>query len=262
MFKDIFNLQGYCSIVTGAARGLGKSMANALADAGSNIVIADIIEEEAQKTAEEIEKKGVKSLVVKMNVTNREDIKNMVNIVLKKFKRIDVLLNNAGICKVIKAEEMDYKDWLEVIDINLNGVFLVSQAVGRVMIEQKEGSIINVSSISGMVVNNPQTHSAYNVSKAGVIMLTKSLSSEWARFNIRVNTIAPGYTTAGMARSAIEENGEEYKRWLSLIPVGRCGEPEELGGMVIYLASKHPLIAQVESIWSMVDILYGKRFKT
>jgi len=238
MTKNIFSLEGYCSIVTGAARGLGKSMANALADAGSNIVIADIREEEAQETAKEIEKKGVKSLVVKVNVTNKDNIKDMVKVVLDKFKRIDVLLNNAGICKVIKAEEMDYKDWLEVINVNLNGVFLMSQVVGIVMIEQKEGSIINISSISGVVVNTPQTHSSYNVSKAGVIMLTKSLASEWARYNIRVNTIAPGYTTAGMARPAIEENGEEYKRWLSLIPMGRCGEPDELGGMVVYLASK------------------------
>jgi len=233
-----FSLKGYCSIITGAAMGLGNAMAEALAEAGSDIVIADINLDKAQEAAVQIEKMGVTALAVKCDVTSKEDCKKLANTVLSKFGHIDVLINNAGICKHIKAEEMAFEDWYDVINVNLNGVFLMSQAIGQVMIKQKKGSIINISSMSGIIVNTPQCQCAYNASKAGVIMLTKSLASEWAEHNIRVNTIAPGYMKTELTRPYFEENGEMVRRWMDFSPMKRPGTPDELGGIAIYLASE------------------------
>ena len=202
-----FSLKGYCSIVTGAAMGLGNAMAEALAEAGSDIIIADIDLDNAQKAVVQMEKLGVRALAVKCDVTHEEDCKMLADTVLNKFGHIDVLINNAGICKHINAEKMSFKEWYDVINVNLNGVFLMSQAIGRVMIQQKKGSIINISSMSGIIVNTPQRQCAYNASKAGVIMLTKSLASEWAEHNIKVNTIAPGYMKTELTRPYFEENG-------------------------------------------------------
>ena len=238
MFKDLFELKGYCSIITGAAQGLGKYMAMALAELGSNIIIGDINYEKAIEAAKNIEELGVKVLPVKVDVRDKKQVENMIDITLKNFSIIDVLVNNAGITKLTNAENMNYSDWMEVIDTNLNAVFLVSQLVGRIMIKQNKGSIINISSMSGIIANHPQGQAAYNSSKAGVIMLTKSLASEWARYNIRVNTIAPGYMKIGVAEKYFREKNEMTKRWISLIPMGRPGEPSELGGIAIYLASE------------------------
>ncbi len=135
MFSEMFNLSKYCSIITGAGQGLGKYMALALAEAGSDIVVPDINIQKAQEAAKEIEAKGVKALAIKMDVTEKKEIDKMVKTVMDSFGRIDVLINNAGIAKHINAEDMDYQDWLDVINVNLNGVFLVSQAVGRIMIK-------------------------------------------------------------------------------------------------------------------------------
>ncbi len=237
MGKDMFSLQGYCSVVTGAARGLGKYMSEALASYGSNIVIADIDINIAKKTAKELKKNNIEATAIKMDVRDEEQINFMVKSVLDVFGKIDVLVNNAGICKHVNVESMSYSDWQEVIDINLNGVFKISQAVGREMIKNSKGSIINISSMSGIIVNTPQNQAAYNVSKAGVIMLTKSLAAEWAKYNIRVNTIAPGYMNIGVAEKFFKEKTDMARKWVSLIPMDRPGEPQELGGIAIYLAS-------------------------
>jgi len=199
MINELFSLKNYCSVVTGASQGLGKYMSFALAEAGSNIVVADINYKQAKEAVKEIENRGVKALAVSMDVTNKNEILEMINIVTSEFGKIDVLINNAGICEHVNSEDIEYENWLKVINVNLNGVFLVSQLVGRVMIKQQKGSIINISSMSGIIVNTPQGQASYNVSKAGVIMLTKSLASEWVKHNIRVNTIAPGYMNIGVA---------------------------------------------------------------
>lgn len=232
-----FSLKQNVSIVTGAAMGLGNAMATALAEAGSNIVIADINIEAAEKAAAEMEKLGVRVLPVQVDVTNEEQVEQLVQIVLDQFGKIDNLINNAGITIHEKAENMTFSDWKKVIDINLHGVFLVSKAVGKVMINQKKGTITNISSMSGIIANVPQPQSSYNVSKAGVIMLTKSLASEWAEHNIRVNTIAPGYMKTELTRPYFEGNGEMVQQWMSLTPMGRPGTPDELGGLAVYLSS-------------------------
>ncbi len=237
MYLEKFSLDGYVSVITGAAQGLGKYMAKALAEAGSNIIIPDTNIELAKKTALEFKDLGVKAKAIKMDVKDEEQVKAMVKETIGEFGKIDVLINNAGICKHINAENMDYSDWLEIIDINLNGVFLVSKIVGNEMIKKNKGSIINISSMSGIIVNTPQNQVAYNSSKAGVIMVTKSLAAEWAKYNIRVNTIAPGYMNIGVAEEFFKDKTEMANKWVSLIPMGRPGEPEELGNIAIYLAS-------------------------
>jgi NAD(P)-dependent dehydrogenase (short-subunit alcohol dehydrogenase family) len=238
MGLEMFKLDGYCSIVTGAGQGLGKYMAIALAEVGSDIVIPDINFEKAKEAAGEIEKTGVRAIPIQMDVRKEKEIDEMVDTVLKTFGKIDVLINNAGICKHINVESMEYRDWLDIINVNLNGVFLVSKAVGNVMIKQKKGSIINISSMSGLIVNTPQNQAAYNASKAGVIMLTKSLAMEWVKHNVRVNAIAPGYMKIGVAEHIFEEMGDMAKRWMMFSPMGRPGIPEELQGIVVYLASE------------------------
>jgi NAD(P)-dependent dehydrogenase (short-subunit alcohol dehydrogenase family) len=238
---DKFNLKDRCSIVTGGAMGLGKAMAIALAQVGSNIVIADINKERAEQTAAEIATLGVKVLPVRVDVTNPGQIDEMVSKVMDKFGRIDVLFNNAGIA--IHGSIIGYKleDWHKQMEINVTSIFLVSQAVGKVMIEQKRGSIVNTASMSGVVVNNPQPQLPYNTSKGAVIMLTKSLASEWVYHNIRVNAIAPGYMKTDLTKCFFETDDpatkELVQRWMQFTPMGRPGEPDELAGIAVYLAS-------------------------
>lgn len=238
MILEMFSLKNNVSVVTGGAMGLGKAMATALAQAGSHIVIADINLVAAQKTADEISQQGVKAIALEVDITNPVQIDQMVDTVMKGFGKIDVLVNNAGISMHVNAEEMNFDDWQKVMNVNLNSVFLMSQAVGKVMIRQKRGSIINISSMSGLIVNTPQSQAAYNTSKAGVIMLTKSLAIEWAQHQIRVNTIAPGYMKTELTKPYFENSGDMVKQWLELTPMKRPGLPEELGGIAIYLASK------------------------
>ena len=232
-----FKLDGKVALVTGGSRGLGKAMAIGLAEAGANIVVAALHIDRAEETAHEIEKLGVKAIAIKVDVTDEDDVSKMTDKTINKFGKIDILLNNAGICIYGHAEEMPKKQWDEVINVNLNGVFLCSKAVGKEMIKNKKGSIINVSSMSGYVSNYSLFQIAYNASKAGVIHFTRSLAAEWAKYNIRVNGIAPGYMRTEMTeKSVTPENMAKY--FVGPTPMQRIGEPEELQGAAIYLASE------------------------
>lgn len=229
-----FKLKGKKAFITGGARGIGKSVAEGLAQAGADIAIVDLDIEEAEKTAKELESFGVKTIAVKTDVTDPDSVNSMIETILKEFGTVDIAFNNAGICINEKAEEMSFESWKKVIDINLTGVFLTAQAAGRVMIKNKKGSIINTASMSGHIVNVPQPQCAYNASKAGVIQLTKSLAVEWAPYNVRVNSISPGYIATQMTLKA----PEDWKKvWLAGTPYNRMGEPSELQGAVLYLAS-------------------------
>ena len=240
-----FKLDGKVEIVTGGAMGLGKAMATALAQAGANIVIADINEAVANDTAQEIrETESVEAIALKVDVTNPDAVNQMVEEVTKQFNKIDILVNNAGMTINAKAEEMSFEDWNKVINLNLNGIFLVAQSVGRVMIKQGYGSIINTSSMSGLIANKPQEQCSYNASKAGVIMLTKSLAMEWSKYNIKVNTIAPGYMKTELTKPFFDQGGAMIEDWMGFTPMGRPGTPNELGGIVVYLASDASSFAQ------------------
>ena len=230
-----FGLEGEVAIVTGAAQGLGEQMAIGLGEAGANVVVADINLEGATKVSDDIKKLGVDSLAIKIDVTEPTQIRMMTNTLIEKLGKIDILVNNAGIVNNFPAEEMPQGEWDRLMQVNLTGVFLCAQIVGKKMIKQKKGNIINISSMSGIIVNRPQPQIHYNVSKAGVIMLTKSLATEWAKYNIRVNAIAPGYMRTPLVDKVYPIYGKD---WVKYIPMGRLGEPPEIKGPVVFLASR------------------------
>lgn len=232
---DKMKLTGKIALITGGARGIGKCVAAGLAEAGASVAIVDIDLAEAEKTAAGIAAAtGMPTMAVHTDVTNPEDAKAMVEKVVSQFGRLDIAFLNAGICINEPAATMSYASWKKVLDINLTGVFLTAQAVGAWMIaNQVEGSIINTASMSGHIVNVPQPQCAYNASKAGVILLTKSLAVEWAPYHIRVNCISPGYISTDMTLKAVDW----IPTWNSLNPSRRMGLPEELQSTVLYLAS-------------------------
>ena len=231
---DKFRLEGKKAFVTGGSRGIGKSVAMGLAEAGADIAIVARGLAAAEETAHEIERLGVRAIAVKADVTVPEQVDGMMKTIVGKFGTVDVAFNNAGIAVVENAEEMSYESLKKVIDVNLIGLFLTCQAAAKVMIRQKRGSIINMASMSAHVVNVPQKTSNYNASKAGVVQLTKCLAVEWAPHSIRVNSISPGYTLTELARSFSEEL---MRQWIVKIPMGRMADPAELQGAVLYLAS-------------------------
>lgn len=233
--REMFDLRGEKAIVTGAAQGLGEQIALGLAEAGADIAVVDINIDGAVRVAESIRNIGRESISIKADVTKISDVENMVKMVKDRFGEIDILVNNAGIVNNLPAEQITKEEWDRVIEVNLSGVFLCAQVVGREMIKQKKGNIINISSMSGLIVNRPQPQIHYNTSKAGVIMITKSLAGEWAKYNIRVNAIAPGYMRTPLVDKVFPKYG---KGWSSLTPMGRIGDPSEIKGPALFLASR------------------------
>ena len=233
MINDLFSLKEKIAIVTGASRGLGKAIAIGLAKAGANVVVTDILN--TSETVSEIKKLNRKSLGLKIDVSNKSDVEAMVKDVLEKFGNIDILVNNAGILRTGNAEVLDKKDWDKVIEVNLTGQFLCAQAVGRLMIKQKSGSIINIASIAGL--GGYASSVPYSASKAGVILMTKTLAVEWGKYNVRVNAICPGVFATDMTDSYLKD--KQFKDMIqNKVPLGRHAKPDELVGTVVYLASK------------------------
>ena len=230
-------LDGKKGFVTGAARGIGKCTATAFAEAGADVAIVDMDYETAVITAKEIaEATGRKTIALKCDVTNEAQVQEMVDEVVKQLGGLDFCHANAGICINAPAEEMTYDQWLKIINVNLNSVFLTDTIAGKYMLAHGGGSIINTASMSGHIVNVPQPQCAYNASKAGVMQLTKSLAVEWAKKNVRVNSISPGYIGTELIMAA-EHLKPLIEQWNAMAPMGRLGKPEELMGVVVYLAS-------------------------
>lgn len=233
MTNDLFDLEGKTAIITGASRGLGKAMAIGLAKAGANVVVTDVLD--TADTVEEISKLGKKTLGLKVDVSKKSDVDEMVNKTINKFRSIDILVNNAGILRTGKAEELGKEDWDKVIQVNLTGVFLCTQAVGKQMIKQKSGKIINISSIAG--ISGYATSVPYSSSKGGIILLTKTFAAEWGEYNINVNAICPGVFSTDMTEDYLES--EEFVENIKAnVPLKRHAEPDELIGTVVYLASE------------------------
>lgn len=235
-YQKLFSLEGKTALITGGARGLGKSMAEALAQAGANLVIVDIELESAKKAAEELALLGTKTLGIAVDVTNETQVKTAIEQIVSDFGELNVVINNAGICQKITVEEQSLEDWKKTMDVNVNGVFLVSKYAGNQMRRQGGGSIINIASMSSFIANT-EAQCAYNASKAAVAMMTKCMASEWVEDNIRVNAIAPGYMKTDMTKPIFAKGGE-LAHVLDLVPMKRLGEPHELGGLAIYLASE------------------------
>jgi NAD(P)-dependent dehydrogenase (short-subunit alcohol dehydrogenase family) len=229
-------LDGKKAFVTGGARGIGYSIALALAEAGADVALVDTDEVTAKESAEKIAgATGQEVIAVKADVTEKAEVDAMIDTVLKAFGRVDAAFCNAGICMNIPAEDMSLEDWNKVININLTGVFLTAQAAGKQMIKQGGGSIINTASMSAHIVNLPQPQCSYNASKAGVIQLTKSLAVEWVLKNVRVNCISPGYIATDLTLSSPVLK-PFIEKWNAMSPIKRLGKPEELQAIAVYLA--------------------------
>lgn len=228
--REMFELDGKVAAVTGGARGIGRACADALQEMGARIALLDILEDRLEQSAREM---GDGTLGIVCDVTDKAAVTAAFDRIGQELGRLDILVTSAGICIWANAEEMSEEEWDKVISINLKGIFLCCQAAGRMMIPRKSGSIINIASMSGGIVNRPQAQSAYNASKAAVMHLTRSLAAEWAPHNIRVNSISPGYTLSELTR----QFPEHFDGWMPYIPMGRMAEPEELVGAVVYLAS-------------------------
>ncbi len=230
-----FDLSGKVAIVTGAGRGMGHPIALALARYGADLVLCSRTAPELEKVKVEVETLGRQALIQRMDVTQISDIQGMVDASLRTFGHIDILVNNAGVNAPQWAEDVTEEAWDKVFNTNLKGLFFCSQAVGRVMIQQRRGKIINVSSQSGVV--GLLQRAAYCSSKGGVNLLTKVLAIEWAKYNIHVNAIAPTFIETPFTKPMFEREGfRDYV--LGNIPLGRVGKPEDVVGAVIYLASE------------------------
>ncbi len=224
-------LEGRVSIVTGGARGIGKAIAMELADAGSDIVIFDVLDEGVD-TAREIEKKGRKAGFYKVDITDLDAVNSVVEKVLEEFGRIDILVNNAGITRDTLLMRMEESDFDLVVKVNLKGTFNCTKAVLKPMMKARWGRIINISSIIGLMGNVGQAN--YAASKAGIIGFTKSVAKELGKRNITVNAVAPGFIRTPMTERLSDEVKEGY---FKLIPLGRFGEPEDVAKVVRFLAS-------------------------
>jgi NAD(P)-dependent dehydrogenase (short-subunit alcohol dehydrogenase family) len=241
---NLFDLTGKVSIITGAGSGLGRIFCEAMAEHGSDVVCADINEAWAEETAGMVAKYGVKTAVVKADVSKQDEVKALFRKVDQEFGKLDILFNNAGIAtKGAKIHEMPLDDWNKVIGVNLTGVFLCMQEGIKLMLRQKSGSIINISSILGLVAIDPDILAIqhYTASKHGVIGLTKTGAVQYGPDNIRVNAIAPGFyaeTRLGDPEGRTEEQDQAFaERVIALTPLGRMAEPKELKGLAVFLAS-------------------------
>lgn len=237
---DKFRLNGKKAVVTGGAGGIGSACVNAFAEAGADVAVLDVKPEDDSSVLnvlKQIEAYGRKALYVRVNLTSEDEVIAAFDKVLKAFGEINIVFSNAGVAQQVACEEMEFSEWRRVVSIDLDSMFLVARTAGRIMIQAgKGGVIVNTGSMSGDIVNYPQPQAAYNAAKAGVIHLTKSLACEWAKYNIRVNCISPGYTHSPMM--PIEIIPEDFmKIFYDRTPMGRVGTPEEIAPAVLYLAS-------------------------
>jgi NAD(P)-dependent dehydrogenase (short-subunit alcohol dehydrogenase family) len=229
------SVKGKVALITGSTKGIGNGIANALAEGGANVVIVSRHQNDCDRVAAEIkEKYGVMTLAVAADITKQEDIEAMVSKTIDTFGRIDVLVNNAGSAITKKAEDLTYEDWDKVVNLDLRAVFFCSQAVGRHMIAQKSGKIINIASILGLVADKQVL--PYAVSKAGVLQMTKALALEWAKHNIQVNAICPGYVITEINKDTLA-NEKIAAGLLRKTVMRRFGKVEEIAGAAVYLAS-------------------------
>jgi len=237
MYLDKFQVPGRVAFVTGGGRGIGLACAEALAEAGAAVIIADSDAGAAEAGRDALKAKGFSAEIAVMDVTKPGEVTAAADAAVARHGRVDILVNNAGIARSeTPAETVADEHWLNVIDVNLNGVFWCCRAFGRHMLEKRSGAIVNMGSMSGFIVNKPQEQSYYNASKAGVHHLTKSLAAEWGARGVRVNAVAPTYINTPL-NAFVKSKPEMYGAWIGGTPMGRLGEVEEIASVVLFLAS-------------------------
>tara|TARA_B000000460_G_scaffold178180_1_gene127204 strand:+ start:1335 stop:2102 length:768 start_codon:yes stop_codon:yes gene_type:complete len=234
-YLNKFKLDNKISLVTGGAGGIGIEICKSLLDAGSKVIIADIDSKKSKKLLKKIKNKNIE--YYKLDSTSEKNIKSLSRFILKKYKRLDVLVNCVGICFNKEAEKVKKKEWDKVINININSMFYVCKEFGKIFIKQKKGTIVNIGSNSGLIVDKPQPQASYNASKAAVHQLTKSLACEWSKYNIRVNAIAPGYVATEMTLLG-RKKPHWFKYWIEMTPMKRLAEPSEIASVALFLASE------------------------
>jgi len=231
---DMFDLTGRVAVVTGANAGIGRALARALGEAGATVVVAARTESRNTETVQELTAAGIQAMAVRTDVTVRSDVVDLTTAVMDTYGRVDVLVNDAGMCIHAPTDEVSEDDWDAVISLNLSAVWRCCQLLGAPMRAAGKGAIVNIGSMSGVIVNRPQWQAAYNASKAGVHHLTRSLATEWATDGVRVNALAPGYVRTDMTPL----HDPRYRaRWIDDAPMQRAAEVDELGPAALFLAS-------------------------
>lgn len=235
-----FRLDGRVALVTGGGQGIGRAYAHALGEAGAAVAVVDISTATAEAVVAELAAKGIEAMAVTADVTQADQVQQMVDSVVARWGSLTIAVNNAGIAGWYDSETMPEAEWDKMMALNLKGVFLCAQAEARLMLAAGYGKIINTASMSAHISNTPQNQAAYNISKAGVLHLTRSLAAEWAPRGVRVNSISPGYTRTEMVDKFILEpiGQEKLPHWLTRTPMNRLGEVTDLQGAVVYLAAE------------------------
>jgi NAD(P)-dependent dehydrogenase (short-subunit alcohol dehydrogenase family) len=236
--SDLFDLTGKVALVTGGGGGIGHALALGLADAGADVAVTSRKLEHLEKVAKDIEAKGRKSLAVSVDVAQEKSVTNMVDTVLKKLSHIDILVNAHGLAIRRPAESFPIDEWQQVMDINTRGTFLTCQAVGRGMIKQHSGRIINLSSVRGRY-GLPANYAAYCASKGAVDTLTRTLACEWAKHNVLVNAVAPTIVETPLTLTPESLLNPDYAKYMKgRIPIGRWAVPEDIVGATVFFASQ------------------------
>jgi NAD(P)-dependent dehydrogenase (short-subunit alcohol dehydrogenase family) len=234
--EDLFSLKGKVAIVTGGGRGLGKEIALAFVKAGAKVMVCSRKVDACMETVKEIEDLGGEGLALACNVADQEQVQKAVDKTIKTFGQIDILVNNSGASWGAKVLDMPLEAWNKVMDTNVTGTFLMCQAAGKYMVQQKRGKIINIASVAGLKGINPYMMDAigYNTSKGAIITFTKDLAAKWGQYNINVNAIAPGFIPTKMSKGILEQVGDVISEFT---PLKRLGRPEEIQGLALFLAS-------------------------
>ena len=231
-----FRLDNKVAFVTGSGRGIGLEIARTLGLAGARVIVSDATAEDSEAAARLLSLEGIQATPMPLDVTDSAAADDVAKRAVEAFGHVDVLVNNAGVGSQRPALELPDEEWRRIIDINTNAVFWCSRAFGRHMVEQRSGSIVNIGSMSGFIINKPLRAAHYMVSKAGVHQITRALAVEWAEYNVRVNAVAPGSTNTDQTRQ-IREDNETYQATIELTPMKRFAEPVEIASAVLFMAS-------------------------